>query len=120
MKKLSEREEEIMSVLWSKGPLFGREIVESLPEPRPHFNTVATFLKGLETKGWVRKEFLGNANRYHAVRELEPYRRQSLKSIVSRFFGGSAFNLVSTLTRDDELSAEELRELLDMIEKKKG
>ncbi len=57
MKKLSEREEEIMSILWNKGPLFVREIVESMPEPRPHFNTVATFLKGLETKGWVKKSF---------------------------------------------------------------
>lgn len=119
MKKLSEREEEIMSILWSKGPLFVREIVDSMPEPRPHFNTVATFLKGLETKGWVRKEFLGNANRYHALKELEPYREQSLKSMISRFFGGSSFNLVSTLTRDDSISADELRELIDIIEKKK-
>lgn len=74
MKKLSEREEEIMGILWSRGPLFVREIVDAMPEPRPHFNTVATFLKGLETKGWVDKEMLGNANRYRAVRQLEPYR----------------------------------------------
>lgn len=119
MKKLSEREEEIMSILWNKGPLFVREIVDAMPEPRPHFNTVATFLKGLETKGWVKKEFLGNANRYHAIKELEPYRQQSLKSIISRFFGGSSFNLVSTLTRDDSISADELREIIDIIEKKK-
>lgn len=66
MKKLSEREEEIMGILWSRGPLFVREIVDAMPEPRPHFNTVATFLKGLETKGWVDKEMLGNANRYRA------------------------------------------------------
>lgn len=119
MKKLSEREEEIMSILWNRGPLFVREIVDSMPEPRPHFNTVATFLKGLETKGWVRKEFLGNANRYHAIKELEPYREQSLKSIISRFFGGSSYNLVSTLTRDESISADELRELIEIIEKKK-
>lgn len=119
MKKLSEREEEIMSILWNKGPLFVREIVDSMPEPRPHFNTVATFLKGLEAKGWVKKEFLGNANRYHAIRELEAYREKSLKSMISRFFGGSSFNLVSTLTRDDSISADELRELIDIIEKKK-
>lgn len=108
-----------MSILWEKGPLFVREIVDSMPEPRPHFNTVATFLKGLETKGWVRKEFLGNANRYHAAKELEPYREQSLKNIISRFFGGSSFNLVSTLTRDESISADQLRELIDIIENKK-
>lgn len=119
MRKLSEREEEIMSILWDKGPLFVREIVDSMPEPRPHFNTVATFLKGLETKGWIRKEFLGNANRYHAAKEVGPYREQSLKNIIGRFFGGSSFNLVSTLTRDKSISADQLRELIDIIEKKK-
>ena len=118
MKKLSEREEEIMGILWSRGPLFVREIVDAMPEPRPHFNTVATFLKGLETKGWVEKEMLGNANRYRAARQLEPYREQSLKSMISRFFGGSTFSLVSTLTRNEEISADELREIIDMIEKK--
>lgn len=119
MKKLSEREEEIMSILWNNGPLFVREIVESMPEPRPHFNTVATFLKGLESKGWVKKELLGNANRYQAIKELEPYRELSLKNIIGRFFGGSSFNLVSALTRDKSISADELRELIDIIEKKK-
>lgn len=119
MKKLSEREEEIMSILWEKGPLFVREIVDSMPEPRPHFNTVATFLRGLESKGWVKKEFLGNANRYHAAKEVERYREQSLKNMISRFFGGSSFNLVSTLTRDESISADQLRELIEIIEKKK-
>ncbi len=117
MKKLSEREEEIMSIIWEKGPLFVREIVDAMPEPRPHFNTIATFLKGLEAKGWVKKELLGNANRYHAAKELESYRQQSLKSIIGRFFGGSSLNLVSTLTRDKSISADELRELIDIIEK---
>lgn len=119
MKKLSEREEEIMSVLWNNGPLFVREIVEKLPEPRPHFNTIATFLKGLECKGWVKKEMVGNANRYCAIKDVEPYRENSLKNIISRFFGGSSLNLVSTLTRNESISADELRELIDMIEKKK-
>lgn len=119
MKKLSEREEEIMSVLWNNGPLFVREIVEMLPEPRPHFNTVATFLKGLENKGWVRKEMIGNANRFSAIKDMEPYRENTLKSVISRFFGGSSFNLVSTLTRNETISTDELRELIDMIEKKK-
>lgn len=53
------------------------------------------------------------------VRQLEPYREQSLKSMISRFFGGSTFSLVSTLTRNEEISADELRELIDMIEKNK-
>lgn len=119
MKKLSEREEEIMGMLWSKGPLFVREIVDTFPEPRPHVNTIATFLKGLEAKGWVKRELVGNANRYEAIREADSYRRQSLKSLINRFFDGSAFNLVSALTRDNTLSSEELDELAEMIEKMK-
>ena len=53
MKTLSAREEEIMDILWEKGPLFVKEMVELYEEPRPHFNTLSTFVRGLEEKGYV-------------------------------------------------------------------
>ena len=47
-RKLSPKEEEIMSCFWQRGPLFVREVVEMMPEPKPHFNTVSTFVRSLE------------------------------------------------------------------------
>lgn len=123
MKKLSEREEEIMSVLWNHdGPLFIREIIDRMVkdgEARPNFSTVATFVRGLESKGWLKHELIGNCNRYVPVKKLEDYQTQSLKSIVSRFFGGSYLNLVSTLVGNEKISKDEMKELLDEIERQR-
>lgn len=123
MKKLSEREEEIMSVLWNHdGPLFIREIIDCMVkdgEPRPNFSTIATFVRGLESKGWLAHEFIGNCNRYYPVKQLADYQKQSLKSMVSRFFGGSYLNLVSTLTGNENVTTAELRHLLDEIDRQK-
>ena len=70
------------------------KIVESMPEPRPHFNTVATFLKGLETKGVGKKSF-SEHNRYHPIKELEPCRRKSWKalSVIFSVARSSRFHL---------------------------
>lgn len=50
---LTERETEIMQMLWDRGPLFVREMLEIYPEPKPHFNTIATLVRILEEKGYV-------------------------------------------------------------------
>ena len=60
MKPLTEKEEEIMRKLWTKDEMIAREVWEMYPEPRPHFNTVATFLRILENKGWVNHRPIGN------------------------------------------------------------
>ena len=52
-----------MGMFWSHGDMFVREVVERFDEPRPHFNTVATFVRGLEAKGFLRHERLGNSFR---------------------------------------------------------
>ena len=52
--RLSERELEIMSMLWQRGPLFVREMLDGYPDPKPHFNTVSTTVRILEDKGYVR------------------------------------------------------------------
>ena len=123
MKKLSEREEEIISVLWNHdGPLFIREIIDRLVkegEPRPNFSTIATFVRGLESKGWLAHEYIGNCNRYYPIRELADYQSQSLKSLVNRFFGGSFLNLVSTLVGNEKISKDEMNKLFDEIERQR-
>ena len=47
MKALTGKEEEIMGFFWEKGPLFVKEILEFYDEPRPHFNTLSTFVRTL-------------------------------------------------------------------------
>ena len=67
MKTLSAREEEIMGFFWKKGPLFVKEIVGLYEEPRPHFNTLSTFVRALEEKGYLSHRTFGNTYQYYAV-----------------------------------------------------
>ena len=53
MQRLTAKEEEIMSFFWDKGPLFVKQIYECYPDPRPHYNTLSTVVRGLEEKGFV-------------------------------------------------------------------
>lgn len=114
--KLSAKEEEIMACFWQHGPLFVREVVGMLADPKPHFNTVSTFVRNLEAKGWLSHEQIGNSYRYFAAVGADDYRDRSLRGIVSRFFGNSYLNFVSALVRDDRISTDELRELIAKIE----
>ena len=54
--RLTERETEIMEILWSNGPLFVREMLSHYPDPKPHVNTVSTTVRILESKGYVGHE----------------------------------------------------------------
>ena len=114
--KLSPKEEEIMGCFWQHGPMFVREVMELFPDPKPHFNTVSTFVRGLEAKGWLQHEQIGNSYRYRACIDVREYRDRSLKGLVDRFFNHSYLGFVSSLVKDEKISAEELRDLLKEIE----
>lgn len=114
--KLSPKEESVMSCFWQHGPLFVREVVEMMPDPKPHFNTISTFVRSLEAKGWLTHEQIGNSYRYAPAVGVKEYRDRSLRSFVDRFFGRSYLGFVSSLVKDEKISTDELRELIDMIE----
>jgi predicted transcriptional regulator len=119
IRKLSPKEEAIMGYFWQCGPLFVRQVVEMMPDPKPHFNTVSTFVRGLEAKGWLAHEQIGNSYRYHAVADAGEYRDKSLRGLIDRFFGRSYISFVSSLVREEKISTTELRELIEQIEAQK-
>lgn len=105
-----------MSCFWQHGPLFVREVVDMMPDPKPHFNTVSTFVRSLESKGWLTHEQMGNSYRYVPVVEMTEYRERSLRGFIDRFFGRSYLNVVSSLVKEEKISTDELRELIERIE----
>ena len=117
MKTLSAREEEIMGYFWEKGPLFVREIVEFYEEPRPHFNTLSTFVRGLEEKGYVSHRTFGNSYQYYAVVSREDFKKKTLKGVIGKYFNNSYLGLVSSLVKEEEISLDELKELIREVEK---
>lgn len=115
-KKLTAKEEAIMACFWERGAMFVREVIDMLPEPKPHFNTVSTYVRSLESKGWLTHEQMGNSYRYMPAVGVKEYRDRSFGGFVNRFFGRSYLNVVSSLVKEEKISAQELRELLKQIE----
>lgn len=116
MKRLSAREEEIMGFFWEKGPLFVKEIVELYDEPRPHFNTLSTFVRGLEEKGYVSHRSFGNSYQYYAVVSSDDFKKKTLRSVISKYFNNSYLGVVSSLVKEEEISLDELKELIREVE----
>ncbi len=107
-----------MNLLWERGPLFVRGMVDLFPEPKPHFNTVATTIRILEGKGYVGHEVIGNSHRFHATADKSEFRSKSLTDVIRNYFGNSYKIAVSSLIEEEKISVEEIKEILDIIEKK--
>ena len=117
---LTAKEEEVMRILWEHGPLLVKEVLEYLPEPRPHVNTVSTVIRVLEKKGYVGHEKEVGTYRYHAILEKDSYRKATLMTMLRNYFDNSLKSLVSALVQEEPLSEEEINECIDIIEKKKS
>jgi predicted transcriptional regulator len=119
MKTLTRAEEQVMRVLWLLGSGLLMEIVEAMPEPKPHKNTVATILKTMVDKGFVRIETLGRIYRYHPAISKDNYSRETLTNMTKAYFDGSFSNVVSFLVDENKLSVKDLELLLQQIKKNK-
>lgn len=116
--QLTPKEEELMQLLWEHGPILISKLVELYPEPRPHFNTVSTVMRRLEGKGLVGHNEVGGAFHYYAIAKKEDFRRRSFGDFIKNYFGGSYYGAVSALVAEDKITADELKELLDLVERK--
>ncbi|MDI9606499.1 MAG: BlaI/MecI/CopY family transcriptional regulator [Bacteroidota bacterium] len=117
MKNLSPKEEEVMRYFWENGALFVKQLVEMYPEPKPHFNTLSTYVRSLEEKGFLSHETLGTTYRYFTVITEEEYRNRTLKNVVKKYFDNSYLSVVSSLIKEENISVDEIRQLLDEVEK---
>lgn len=117
--QLTAKEEEIMRIFWEHGNLLVKEVLEYCPEPKPHINTVSTVIRVLEKKGYVGHEKEGGSFRYHTLLEKDLYRKSTLLDMLKNYFNNSLKSMVSALVEEKELSEEEIKECIDIIEKKK-
>lgn len=117
MKQLAPKEKEIMRIFWSNGPMFVRELLELYAEPKPHYNTVSTLVRGLEEKGFVAYKVYGNTYQYYPVISESDYKNTALEEVVSQFYDNSYLNVVSQLIEDERMPMEELKKLIARIEK---
>ena len=119
MKGLSAKEEEIMGFFWRKGPLFVKEILAFYEEPKPHFNTLSTIVRGLEEKGFLNHNTFGNTYQYYAMVSVEDFKKGTLKNVISKYFNNSYLSAVSSLVNEEEFSLDDLKQLIQDVEKGK-
>ena len=119
MKKLTKKEEEIMNIFWEKGAMFVKELLELYDEPKPHFNTLSTMVRTLEANGFLNHKAFGNSYQYFPIITREEYAGSTFKGIVSNYFNNSYLSAVSSLVKEEKITIEELKELIDQIERGK-
>ncbi|MCJ8163940.1 BlaI/MecI/CopY family transcriptional regulator [Pontibacter sp. E15-1] len=120
MEKLTQQEEEAMQVIWQANGGFIKDFLEKLPDPRPPYTTLASTVKNLEKKGFLKSEKLGNTYRYAPLIKAEDYKKRFMKGFVGDYFKSSYKELVAFFAKEQQISAEELKEIIDMIENKKS
>jgi len=119
MQKLTNKEEEIMIILWRLKKAFVKEIMAEIKGNRPHYNTLSTIVRNLEEKKYVSHEAFGNTHRYYAIVSREDYRKRFVNSKMVEYFDNSYKSMVSLFAKEEKISIEELKEIINLIEKKK-
>ena len=111
---LTRAELQVMEVLWSVGKACDvHEVVERYAEPRPAYTTISTFMKILSTKGFVDfKKGQGKQHLYFPLISKDEYTSRVMRDVKNSFFGGSVSSFLSFFLKEENLSREELEELL--------
>jgi predicted transcriptional regulator len=117
-KTLTKGEMQVMNILWDmqRGACVA-DIQRQFPEPQPAYTTIATFLKIMEQKGFVEKRKGGSGKTfvYSPLLTRERYRRLVMDDVKNTFFGGSVKSLVSFFAEEDELTQEDVNEILAIL-----
>ncbi len=116
-KPLTKAEEEIMQVLWKLEKAFIKDIVDELPDPKPHYNTVSTIIKILEDKGFAGHESFGKSNRYFPEVKKDDYTKKTMTQFLKGYFEGSYANMLSFFAKEKDISIEELESILNEMKK---
>ena len=119
---LTRAEMEIMNILWdSKESMTTHAIIEKYPEPKPAYSTIATFLKILTNKQFVgskkkdgEKTFL-----FRPLITREEHTKRTMKEVKNTFFGGSLKSLISFFAKEEDMTDDEINEILDIINRTK-
>ena len=106
-----------MDHFWRQGPLFTRDLLNSYHDPRPSFNTLASQVRTLEQDGFLKRELLGNAYRYSPISSEKEYGRKTISGTIENFCNNSYLDVIHSLVKEERISLEELKGLVERIEK---
>ena len=119
MEKLTNKEEEIMHIIWKLEKAFVNDVIAEIKEDKPHYNTLSTIVRNLEDKGYVSHKAFGKTHQYFPIVSLEDYKKKFMKAAITNYFNNSYKNVVSFFAEEEKISVDELKEIIDLIEKNK-
>ena len=119
MEKLTRQEEKAMQALWKIEKGFAKDVQENFPDANVHYNTISTLIRSLETKGYVNHKVYGNTYEYLPLISKEEYTSSFLSGFVGNYFENSYKEIVSFFAQEEKLSVNDLKEIIEMIEKGK-
>jgi len=119
-KTLTKVEFQVMNIIWDiNGATCAWDVLEHCPEPKPAYTTIATYLKVLYEKGYLdyhKEKGQGKTHRYVPLVTRAEYTRRTMQDVKRNFFGDSLKSILNYFVREENLSQDEIRELLDMID----
>jgi len=113
---LTDRETDVMQVLWDHGPSVVAEVRDHLTDDLA-YTTVLTILRTLETKGYVGHEAEGRVHRYFPAVEEQAARKSALQHLLGKLFKGSSELLLTHLVSDRKLSPSEVERMRELLER---
>ncbi len=119
MRDLTKAEEQIMQVLWQKGPCFVKEIIPELPDPAPAYSTTSTIVRILQDKGFVDHKAFGPTHQYFSIVTKEEYSHFTMKKMLNNYFDGSMKQMVSFFSKKEKMDLNEVDEILEVLKKMK-
>lgn len=119
MDKLTNQEEEVMIYIWELGPCYVKDIVTKFPEPYPPYTTIASIVKNLERKRYLSSKRYGNTYEYTPLIKESEYKKTFMSGVVRNYFENSYKEMVTFFAREQKISADDLKDIIDMIEKGK-
>ena len=119
MEKLTNKEEEILQVIWQLEKAFVKDVVAELPKPKPHYNTISTIIRNMEEKGVVGHNSFGKTHQYYAKISKADYKKGFMQKTIQNYFENSYKNVVSFFAQEEKISVKELKEIISIIENNK-
>lgn len=119
MRKLIDKEEVIMQILWRLEKAFMKEITQEIPKPKPPYNTLLSTIRKLEKDGFIGFKTFGKSNQYYPLVKKEQHQSSILSHLKNEYFGGSKSGLLSYFMKEEKLTEKEVKEILSQFKKKK-
>ena len=115
---LSNKEEQVMHILWRLQKAFVKELIEEFPDPKPPYNTISSIVRKLENEGHVGYDAFGKTHRYYAKLKQKQYRKHAFQSLLTNYFEDSHKELLSYFVKEEKLTATDIEDLLSNINDK--